>query len=94
MAAGQSITLTSASGFDPDQTKWTTPLASGSHTFYAFADTFDAEGASFVEILESDETDNQGGPVITILALGLEAKPPDPAPLDPAEFPPRWDFSR
>ncbi len=71
LAAGDSITVTSTGGFVPTQTNWTA-LSPGAHQIYTFIDSFDAGDNWYVEIFESDETDNQGGPNSVIIVSGVE----------------------
>jgi hypothetical protein len=90
LAVGGSVTLSSGSGYNSGQTNWGA-LPSGIYDFYAFADSYDnndPNGAIYVEVIESNESDNQSSAAgISITGLGLE--PDSAAQPDPAQFPPR-----
>jgi uncharacterized repeat protein (TIGR01451 family) len=83
LGAGSSITLTSDGSVGPTPEDKTWP-PSGPATLYAYADSFDNNdpgNALYVEIPESDEYNNQFGPVGAIFPAGLESGstgPPEP----------------
>ena len=89
-ANGGSVTLNSAGGFDPVQTNWST-LPSGVYTFYAFVDSYDnndPEGATYVEVRESNEADNESlVSTVTIAGTGLSFEQQERP--DPGRYPPR-----
>jgi uncharacterized repeat protein (TIGR01451 family) len=75
LGAGSSITLLSDGSVAPAPEDKNWP-PSGSVTLYAYADSFDnndPNNALYVEIPESDEYDNQFGPVGAIFPAGLES---------------------
>jgi hypothetical protein len=92
---GETVTLVSNSGTDPNQTKWTSPLPTGQqYNFYAFADSFDLDNDPWVEIFEINEDhDNQAGPQIVNLSLSISVESDD-GPDDVKEAPTRPDFGR
>ena len=72
---GASITLTSDGSVGPSPTDKTWPPAAGA-TIIAYADSFDANdpnNQTFVEIVETDETNNQSPATITFSGLGQSA---------------------
>jgi len=78
---GESVTLTSTSGFDANQTVWTA-FPTGNYIFYVFADSYDADNNSYVEIPETNETDNQAtqGPINVVGTLETAGSAATPAP--------------
>ncbi|MEM7347377.1 MAG: hypothetical protein AAF485_24320, partial [Chloroflexota bacterium] len=95
LAPGESITLTTSAGFDANQTVWSGTLPVGTNNLYAFADSFDSNdptGATNVEIVESNETNNMSGPLTVILATGLEINQITPAA--PGLMAPRKDIGQ
>ncbi|MFN8457935.1 MAG: hypothetical protein U0401_25340, partial [Anaerolineae bacterium] len=88
---GSSVTLSSSGGFDTNQSNWGSALPSGSYNFYALADSFDNNdpaGAIYVEIQESNESDNESQAIgISLSNSRLEISQSDLP--DPAQFPPR-----
>lgn len=93
LAAGASVTLTSdgSVGIAPAPaplSQWSGSLPSGTNQLYAFVDSFDADGASFVEIAESNENNNLASQTI-IAATGTELAPS--AVPDLSQLPPRWE---
>jgi uncharacterized repeat protein (TIGR01451 family) len=84
LAAGASVIFTSdgSVGTAPQDILWPPPAGA---TLYAYADSFDnndANNATVVEIPETDETDNQAGPLIFPAAVGsgsTETVEPPPA---------------
>jgi hypothetical protein len=94
LAAGASVTLTSngaAGTIAPAPSplsNWTGSL-SGTNNLYAFADSFDAEGASFVEIAESNENNNMASLLGITGAADLEIEPSSIPDLN--HLPPRWN---
>jgi uncharacterized repeat protein (TIGR01451 family) len=72
---GGSVTLTTNSGFDSDQTNWVA-LSAGTHNFYTFADSYDnddPQGDIYVEVPESNETDNHSSRTgISISGAGFD----------------------
>lgn len=100
LAAGEVITLTSdgsGGGLPPasDQTVWDGTLPAGSHTLYAFVDSFDADdptGPTNVEVVEINENNNMSNPINISIASGLgnaeTTEEPLPKPL------PRPDIGR
>lgn len=93
LAAGDSITLSSSGGFDPTQSNWGSPLPAGLYNFYALADSFDSNdptGAIYVEVVESNENDNESSVLgVSVSGLGLETNQSNLP--DPAQFPPRTE---
>ena len=87
LGAGSSITLTS-DGVAPAPVDKVWP-PSGPVTLYAYADSFDDGGDPnnelYVEIPESDEYDNQAGPLVVIFSAGLESS--STAPSEPRTRP-------
>lgn len=89
-AYGGSVTLSSAEGFNPAQTKWG-PLPAGPYTFYSFVDSYDnndPEGATYVEVKESNEADNESM-VSVIIGAGPALALEQPERPNPDGYPPR-----
>ena len=98
LAAGESITLSSdgSTGLGPDldRTTWTGFLPVGNNLLYAFVDSFDTNdptGATFVEVIETDETNNMAGP-ITLGIAGDSGSPKQSQPTPPEAPAPRPDL--
>ncbi|NJN92962.1 MAG: DUF11 domain-containing protein [Anaerolineales bacterium] len=92
LAAGDSVTLTSdgSVGIAPAPaplSQWSGSLPSGTNQLYAFVDSFDADGAPFVEIAETNENNNLASQTINVTA-GTDLVPS--ALPDLSQLPPRW----
>ncbi len=92
LGPGQSITLSSngVGGLapNPGQTIWTGSLPAGTNNLYSFADSYDSDNDSWVEILESNENNNLASQSVTASASAASAFEPATLP-DPLQLPPR-----
>jgi CSLREA domain-containing protein len=87
LGPGESVTLTTAGGFDPSRTYWTGWLPSGATTIYAYADSWNTDGTRGA-VLESDETNNRGElSGLTVTGQNPPAKPWPGATLSAAPAP-------
>jgi hypothetical protein len=93
LAPGASVTLTSngapgtISPAPAPLSNWTGSLPSGTNQLYGFADSFDAENAPFVEIDESNESNNMASQTV-VASTGTELVPSSLPDLN--NLPPRW----
>ena len=84
LAPGESITLTTLEGFDPQRTYWLGWLPSGTTTLYAYADSWNTTGSTGV-VQERDETNNRG--VLDGLSVTGVNPPAPPWGIQPAQAP-------